>query len=94
MVVTDNPGIQLQSRSPVREDVPMEEQVARANRFVSLVVGHTENVRPQKHSSKLRQCRLAELRVLHLEGLLRKALVLLEESLEQLNDPENPQPQG
>jgi len=41
---------QLQSPTPVRVPVPMVEQEARANRFVSLLEGHTENEPQPKHN--------------------------------------------
>ena len=83
----DSPRIQPQFPYRVRVGVPMEEQAARANRFVSLVVGHTENDRQQSHNSKLRLWQLAVLRVSHLQALLHKAeaqTVLLEEELSDL----------
>ncbi len=52
--VTSLPEIQQQFPIPVREDVPMEEQEARANRFVSLLVGRTDSDRLPKPSRKLR----------------------------------------
>ena len=51
----DNLNAQLQSRTPVRGHVPMEEREARANRFVSLVVGHTGNDKLPKLISRQRR---------------------------------------
>ena len=70
--VPANLRTQLQSRTPVRVAVPMEELAARANRFVSLLVGHTENPKPSPSSSKERlwlRSPLVELRRLQAEGV-------------------------
>jgi len=48
----DSPDNRLLSPTPVREHVPMEEQEARANRYVSLLVGSTVSDRQQLNSSK------------------------------------------
>ena len=58
-VVSDSPEIQPQSQPPAQGHVPMEEREARANRFVSLVVGHTGNVEQQKRSNGLHHSLLA-----------------------------------
>lgn len=44
--------IQPPYRTPVRVVVPMEEREARANRFVSHLVGRTESERPSPSSSR------------------------------------------
>jgi hypothetical protein len=53
MVDRDSLHDQLQSATRNRAIVPMEELEARASRFVSHLVGDTENVQPQSNSSKV-----------------------------------------
>jgi len=43
---------QLRYHLPVREHAPMAELEARASRFVSLVVGHTENAKQPSNNSR------------------------------------------
>ena len=85
-VVSDSPEIQPQSQTPSRGNVPMEEQEARANRFVSQVVGHMENEKQQLPSNKLRLWQLADQRVQRLESLLERAILHREACLDRLND--------
>lgn len=53
VAVTSNQETQLQSPTPVRDAVPMEEQEARASRFVSHLAGHTDSERPPSNSSRV-----------------------------------------
>ena len=53
MVDSDSLHDQLQSATPNRAIVPMEELEARANRFVSHLVGDTGTVKPPSNSNKV-----------------------------------------
>jgi len=93
------PEIQQPFPTPVRVAVPMEEQEARANRFVSLVVGHTEQERQPKPSNvvPLLPMRVARLRQRLEEAFLPGALDSPVDSRtagvglsDPRNDPTNP----
>ena len=86
--------IPQQYLTPNRVNVPMEEQEARANRFVSLVVGHTDRGKQPKPSKQLRLWQLADLRVNHLEGLLHRALLHREACSDLLSDRTSQTQQG
>jgi hypothetical protein len=66
-----SPAIQLQYRTPARAVVPMEEREARASRFVSHLVGHTDSDKQPSPSSPLRLWQQAKaLRQAQLEELV------------------------
>ena len=87
----DNQGTQLPYRLPAQGHVPMEEREARANRFVSLVVGHTGNVEQQKRSNGLHhsllavQRRVVEARQQEAEELLYLPLTYSDQQADQTN---------
>jgi hypothetical protein len=76
----DNLRTQLRSQIRGRVVVPMEEREARANRFVSLLVGHTESPKPLLSSSKVRRS-LPDLRhpVVELQRLVAEGRQLHQE---------------
>jgi hypothetical protein len=94
MAGDDSLPTQQQFPLPAQGGVPMEEQVVRANRFVSQLGAPTVMPKPPQNNSKVRHLRLARQRVLHLRSLLDSAEVLLaklqQEYSGQRSDPTSP----